>query len=182
MTHEWQFDMQHSGITFTIRHMLVSKVRGRFTRWSGSLRWSESNPSASSVEVQIDASSVDTSEPQRDAHLRSPDFFDVEKFPVIRFKSTKVERTDDGFKVRGELTIRAATQPVVLNVEYGGAVRDPYDNDRAGFTARTKIDRKDFGMTFNQVLDRGGLALGDEVSIEIDVEAIRAAEAQRAAS
>jgi polyisoprenoid-binding protein YceI len=172
----WQLDLQHSSINFMVRHLLVAKVRGRFTRWSGSVRFDESNPSASAVEVSIDASSIDTSEAQRDAHLRSPDFFDVDRHPQITFKSTKVERTGGmTFKVKGELTIRGVTRPAVLDVEYGGTLRDPFGHDRAGFSARAVVDRKEFGITFNQVLDHGGLALGELVTIDIDVEATRIA-------
>jgi len=174
MATEWQFDMQHSGIAFMVRHLLVARVRGRFTRWSGTMRFDQKNPSASSVDVQIDTNSVDTSEPQRDAHLRSADFLDVATYPRMTFKSTRVERVGDAtFKVKGELTIRDVTRPVVLDVEYGGALRDPWGNDRAGFTARATIDRKEFGITFNQVLDHGGLALGEQISIDIDVEATK---------
>ncbi len=176
MTSEWQFDLQHSGISFMVRHLLVAKVRGRFTRWSGTLRFDDKNPAASSVQVRIDASSVDTSEAQRDAHLRSPDFLDVANHPHMTFASTKVERTSDTtYKVNGDLTIRGVTRPVTLDVEYGGALRDPRGNERAGFTARATVDRKEFGITFNQVLDHGGLALGEQVAIEIDIEATKVA-------
>jgi polyisoprenoid-binding protein YceI len=174
MATEWQFDTQHSGINFMVRHLLVAKVRGRFTRWSGTMRFDEKNLSASSVDIQIDANSVDTTEPQRDTHLRSPDFLDVANHPRMTFKSTKVERAGDAmFKVKGDLTIRGVTRPAVLEVEYGGAMRDPWGNERAGFTAKATIDRKEFGITFNQVLDHGGLALGEQISIDIDVEATK---------
>jgi polyisoprenoid-binding protein YceI len=176
MSTEWRLDMQHSSINFMVRHLLVAKVRGRFSRWTGTLRFDESNPSASSVEVSIDAGSIDTSEAQRDGHLRSPDFFDVARHPQITFKSTKVDRgAGSTYRVNGELTIRGVTRPVVLDVEYGGTLRDPYGHDRAGFSAKAVVNRKEFGITFNQVLDHGGLALGELVTIEIDVEATRAA-------
>jgi len=173
---EWQFDPHHSGINFMVRHLLVAKVRGRFARWTGRLRFDESNPSASSVEVSIDAGSIDTSETQRDAHLRSRDFFDVGRHPTITFKSTKVERAaGTAYKVKGELTIRGVTRPALLDVELGGTLRDPLGNDRIGFAAKAVVDRKEFGITFNQVLDHGGLALGELVHIDIDVEATRIA-------
>jgi len=176
MTHEWQFDLAHSTIGFTIRHLLVSKVRGRFAKWSGVLRFDEERPSESWLEVVIDADSIDTGEPQRDAHLRSPDFFAVENHPKLTFKSASVEAIDDeSLKVTGDLTIRGVTRPVVLEVAYGGRMKDPWGHDRAGFTARATVDRKDFGLTFNQILDQGGLALGEKVAIEIDVEATRVA-------
>jgi len=176
MSTEWRLDMQHSSINFMVRHLLVAKVRGRLTRWTGALQFDEANPSASSVEVSIDAGSIDTSEAQRDAHLRSPDFFDVGKHPKITFKSTKVERTaSTTYRVRGELTIRGVTRPAVLDVEYGGTLRDPFGNDRAGFSAKAVVDRKEFGINFNQVLDHGGLAFGEFVTIDMDVEATKTA-------
>jgi polyisoprenoid-binding protein YceI len=182
MTRQWTFDMQHSSISFKVRHLLVAKVRGRFTRWRGALHFDERHPSDSSVDVEIDAGSIDTAEPARDAHLRSADFFDVANFPHMTFRSRRVEAAGEGFRVAGELTLRGVTRPVVLEVEYGGSMRDPYGNDRAGFSARATIDRKAFGINFNQVLDHGGLALGELVTIEIEVAAVRAvAQAARAA-
>jgi polyisoprenoid-binding protein YceI len=176
---KWNFDSAHSSIEFTVRHMLVSKVRGRFTKWSGTFQYDEQNPTASSVEVQIDAASVDTHEPQRDAHLRSGDFFEVEKHPHLTFKSTGVEKKGEGkFALLGDLTIRGVTRPVVLDVELGGRLKDPWGNDRIGFAAKASIDRKDFGVSFNQVLDVGGLALGENVDIAIEIEATRAVPAQ----
>jgi polyisoprenoid-binding protein YceI len=173
---KWDFDFTHSNVDFSVRHLLVSKVRGRFNKWNGTLLIDEANLGASSVEVQIDASSVDTSEPKRDEHLRSADFFDVEKYPHLTFKSTGVERNgDDRLRVAGDLTIHGVTRPVVLDVERGGSVRDPWGLERTGFTITTSIDRKDFGITFNQALDHGGLALGEKVSISIDIEATTAA-------
>jgi polyisoprenoid-binding protein YceI len=178
----WNFDNVHSSIEFTVRHLLVSKVRGRFTRWSGAFQYDEKNPTVSSVDVQIDVASVDTHEPQRDAHLRSGDFFEVEKHPQITFKSTGVEAKSAGaLALRGDLTIRGVTRPVVLDVELGGHVKDPWGNDRVGFSATTSIDRKDFGITFNQALDVGGLALGEKVDIAIEIEATRAVPAKDAA-
>jgi polyisoprenoid-binding protein YceI len=177
----WEIDGAHSSIQFTVRHMLVSKVRGRFTKWTGTLRFDEKNLSASSVDVDIDANSVETNEPQRDAHLRSPDFLDAAAFPRLTFKSTRVEKTGDRtFKVTGDLSIRGVIRTAVLNVEHGGTLKDPWGKERAGFTATTKIDRKEFGVSFNQVLDVGGLALGEEGDIAIDLEATRVVEAQSA--
>ncbi len=174
----WDFDLVHSSIGFTVRHLVVSKVRGRFNKWTGSMRFDEEHPERSSVEIQIEAASVDTGEPQRDTHLRSPDFFDVEKFPQLTFRSTRVARKADGdFTVDGELSLHGVTRPVVLAVEYGGSLKDPWGKQRAGFTATTTVDRKDFGIRFNQVLDAGGVALGDHVSIAIDIEATRSVEA-----
>ena len=176
---KWNIDNVHSSIEFTVRHLLVSKVRGRFTRWGGAFLYDEKNPTASSVDVQIDVASVDTHEAQRDAHLRSGDFFEAEKHPTITFKSTGVDARGGGaLAVRGDLTIRGVTRPVVLDVELGGHVKDPWGNDRVGFAATTSIDRKDFGITFNQVLDMGGVALGEKVDIAIEIEATRAVPAK----
>jgi polyisoprenoid-binding protein YceI len=181
MMRQWQFDMQHSSISFTVRHLLVAKVRGRFPRWTGSMRFGPDDPTASLVQVTIDAGGVDTGEPQRDAHLRSADFLDVGNFPAIHFVSTNVEkRNEQQYAVQGNLTIRGVTRLVILEVEYGGAIRDPWGNERAGFSARTTIDRKEFGVSFNQVLDHGGLALGEKVAIDIDIEATRVASTKAA--
>jgi polyisoprenoid-binding protein YceI len=173
---KWDFDFTHSNVDFSVRHLLVSKVRGRFNKWSGTLLLDEADVAASSVEVQIDAASVDTSEPKRDEHLRSADFFDVAKYPHLTFKSTAVEKNgDDRLRVTGDLTLHGVTRPVVLDVERGGTMRDPWGLQRTGFTIAASLDRKDFGITYNQVLDHGGLGLGEKVSISIDIEATSAA-------
>jgi polyisoprenoid-binding protein YceI len=170
---QWDFDHAHSGIDFTVRHLLVSKVRGRFTKWTGRLELDEQDLTRSHFEVDIDVASVDTHEPQRDAHLRSGDFFEAEKHPRITFKSKKVEtKAGDHLAVTGDLTIRGTTREVVLDVERGGIVaKDPWGKRRAGFTATAKINRRDYGVSFNQVLDQGALALGEEVAITIEIEA-----------
>jgi polyisoprenoid-binding protein YceI len=179
-TNSWNIDAAHSGIHFSIRHM-VSKVRGRFTKLTGTIDVDDDDLTRSSVEVTIDASSIDTGTPQRDAHLRSPDFFDVEKFPELRFRSTGIERLDDvRYRVVGELTIRDVTRAVVLDVEYGGRGKDPWGNERIGLVARTALDRKDFGLKWNQVLEVGGFLVGDRVDVELEVQAVRAAAARAA--
>jgi len=174
---KWDFDHAHSSVDFTVRHLLVSKVRGRFTKWTGELEIDEQDLTRSRVEVEIDVASVDTHEAQRDAHLRSGDFFEAEQHPRIVFKSKRVEeKGKDHLAVTGDLTIRGATREVVLDVERGGLIaKDPWGKRRAGFTATAKINRKDFGVNFNQVLDQGGLALGEEVAITIEIEATAAA-------
>jgi len=170
---QWNFDQAHSAVEFSVRHMLVSKVRGRFTKWSGKLELDEKDISRSKLEVEIDVASIDTHEPQRDAHLRSGDFFEAEKHPKITFKSKSVtERDKDNLVVRGDLSIRGVTREVELKVERNGLVaKDPWGMRRAGFTAETTIDRKDFGVSWNQTLDQGGLAVADKVSIHIEIEA-----------
>jgi len=173
---QWDFDLVHSSINFWVRHVMVSKVHGRFEKWSGTFELDDQNPSASRVSVQIDATSIDTKEPQRDGHLKSPDFLDVEKFPSITFKSTKIApRGDQRFQVDGDLTIHGVTRPVTLDVEYGGRAKDPWGAERAGLSAHTSINRKDFGLLWNQVLETGGILVGDKVDINIEVEAIRKA-------
>jgi len=174
---KWDFDHAHSSVEFTVRHLLVSKVRGRFTKWTGKLELDEQDLTRSRVEVEIDVASVDTHEPQRDAHLRSGDFFEVEAHPRMVFVSKRVEeKGKDRLAVTGDLTIRGTTREVVLDVERGGVVaKDPWGKRRAGFTATATINRKDFGVSFNQVLDQGGLALSEEVAITIEIEATAAA-------
>jgi polyisoprenoid-binding protein YceI len=174
---KWDFDHAHSSVDFTVRHLLVSKVRGRFTKWRGTLELDEQDLTRSRVEVEIDVASVDTHEPQRDAHLRSGDFFDAGEHPRMVFKSKRVEeKGKDRLAVIGDLTIRGTTREVVLDVERGGVVaKDPWGKRRAGFTATATIHRKDFGVSFNQVLDQGGLALGEDVAIAIEIEATAAA-------
>ena len=176
---KWEFDPVHSTVAFSVRNLVVAKVHGRFARWSGTLLVDETNPAASSVEVSIETDSIDTHDAGRDVHLRSADFFDVAKYPSITFRSTGVDAQGDGrFKVTGDLTLHGVTRAVVLDVEYHGQVVAPHVGTRAGFSARTSVNRKDFGITFNQVLDTGGLALSERVDVTLDVEvAVPVAEA-----
>ncbi len=172
----WNIDTTHSGINFSVRHMVFAKVRGRFSQWSGALRLDSSELTRSSVEVEIDAASIDTGVADRDNHLRSGDFFDTERFPKLRFKSLGVEKSDEThLKLRGELTIRDVTKEVVLDVEYGGQAKDPWGNTRAAFTAKTAINRPDFGLTWNQVLEAGGVLVGERIDIELEIQAVKAA-------
>jgi polyisoprenoid-binding protein YceI len=178
----WNIDTSHSGIHFAVRHMVVAKVRGAFERWQGTLQFDEQNPQASKVSVQIEAASIDTREPKRDAHLRSADFFDVEQFPSLAFESRKVEKVDGNrFRVTGDLTIHGITKQVELDAEYLGAGTDPWGNARVGFEARTTVQRKDFGLTWNQALETGGVLVGDAIEISLDVEAVKAGAASQAA-
>ncbi len=177
----WNIDPSHSAIAFTVRHMVVSKTRGRFTRWSGQLRFDPADPAASSVEVTIDPASVDTADAQRDAHLRSADFFDAEKFPAATFRSTKVEDLGgDRYRVTGDLTLRGVTNSVVLDVSYEGAGKDPWGGERAGFNATTSIDRRQFGLEWNKALETGGLLVGEKVDLTLEIEAVKQS-AQKAA-
>ncbi len=177
----WKIDPSHSAIHFSVRHMVVSKTRGRFTKWGGEIRFDPQNPTASSVEVNIDPASIDTADAQRDAHLRSPDFFDVEKFPTAAFRSTRVEDLGgDRYRVRGDLTIHGLTRPVVLDASYEGAGKDPWGGERAGFSATVTIDRKDFGLEWNKALETGGLLVGEKVELTLEVEAVKQANQQAA--
>lgn len=171
---QWDFDLTHSSINFHIRHLMVSKVHGRFTKWNGTLELDEQDLTKSRVSVEIDPASIDTQEPKRDAHLRSADFFEVEKFPALTFKSTKITREgDDRFKLTGDLTIRGVTHPVTLDVEGGERVKDPWGGTRTGFSARTSISRKEFGLTWNVALEAGGFMLSDKLDITLEIEAVK---------
>jgi polyisoprenoid-binding protein YceI len=181
MKTSWKIDSAHSGINFSIRHMVVSKVRGRFGKFNGSLELDDADLTKSSLGVVIEASSVDTGVGQRDDHLRSADFFGAEQFPELRYQSKRIEKVGkDEYRVIGDLTIRGVTREVALNVEHGGEGKDPWGNERIAFSATTAIDRKDFGLGWNQVLEAGGVLVGDKVQIELDVQAIKAAAAQAA--
>ncbi|MCX6048600.1 MAG: YceI family protein [Chloroflexi bacterium] len=170
----WQIDSAHSHIQFSVRHMMLAKVRGEFDKFSGTIHLDETNPAASTADVQIEAASINTREAQRDGHLKSPDFFDAEKYPTLNFKSKRVDVKDDTHAVIiGDLTIRDVTKEVAVNVEYMGQSKTPFGTTNAGFEATTKINRKDFGLTWNAVLETGGVAVGDEITVNIDLELIK---------
>lgn len=168
----WEIDGAHSSAQFSIKHLMVSNVRGEFSKVTGTLNLDDKDITKSTVEATIDVSSINTRDEKRDGHLKSPDFFDVAKFPTITFKSKKVAKAGEGkLKVTGDLTIHGVTKEVVLNVD-GPAkeAKDPWGNIKSGAVATTKINRKDFGLGWNKVLETGGVAVGEEVSITIDVE------------
>ena len=173
----YSLDPAHTSAQFSVRHMMISNVRGAFGKVTGSLVYDPDDPAASHVEAAIDVASINTNEPQRDNHLRSADFFDVAHFPAITFTSRIVEHPEeDEWKVSGDLTIRGVTRPVVLRVEsLTPEVKDPFGNLRMGLSASTKIKRSDFGLTYNAALETGGVLIGDDVKIVIDVSAIRQA-------
>jgi polyisoprenoid-binding protein YceI len=172
----WNLDPAHSATEFKVKHMMISNVKGYFTGLSGTVLLDEGQIENSRVEVTIDASTIDTRDAQRDAHLKSPDFFDVEKFPTLSFRSTSVKRTGDGeLAVAGDLTIRGVTRPVVLNVEGPTTpASDPWGKTRVGISATAKINRKDFGLTWNAALEAGGVLVGDQVAIAIDAQFVKA--------
>jgi polyisoprenoid-binding protein YceI len=173
---DWTIDTAHSAVNFSVRHMMFGKTRGQFNRWQGKLALVPEDLTKSSVDVSIDASSIVTGDEQRDNHLRSADFLDVPKFPTITFRSSLVEDLGSGnLRITGDLTIHGTTKQVVLEAEYGGRVRDPWGNDRAGFGARASIDRTDFGLKWNLALEAGGIVVGNKIDIEIEVEAVQAA-------
>ena len=171
----WQIDSSHTNVEFTVRHMMISNVKGQFQKTLGTITADGTDPASAKIDATIDASSVDTRVDRRDAHLKSPDFLDVAKFPTITFKSTKVEvEGPDKWRVTGDLTIHGVTKPVVLEVEGSGApIHDPMGHTRAGASATAKIKRSDFGLVWNKALESGGVVVGDEVAISIDVEAIK---------
>jgi polyisoprenoid-binding protein YceI len=174
-TSTWTIDAAHSAAEFKIKHMMISSVKGRFAGIQGSLAMDESDVTNSRVEASLDAASITTKEPQRDAHLRSADFFDVEKFPTLSFNSTRVVLKGDGeLEVTGDLTIHGVTCSVVFAVEGPTSpIKDPYGNIRVGLAATTKINRKDFGLTWNAALETGGILVGDEVTISLDVQFVK---------
>jgi polyisoprenoid-binding protein YceI len=179
-TSEWKIDPQHSSAQFSVRHMAISTVRGAFSKVTGTILLDDSDITKSTVDVTIDASTVDTREPDRDKDLRSDKFFDVAHYPSITFKSKRVQQVATGkLKVTGDLTIHGTTKEVVLDVEGPTApVKDPWGNVRAAVTATTKVNRQDFGVKWNATLDNGGVVVGDDVNITIDVEMIKQAPAK----
>jgi polyisoprenoid-binding protein YceI len=173
----WEIDPSHVNVEFTARHMMVHNVRGRFGKVSGTIDLDENDPTRSSIQVEVDIASLDTRESRRDDHLRSADFLEVDKYPTMTYKSRRIERDGNGFKVAGDLTIKDVTREVVLGAELVGVINDPWGNRRAGFSAEGTIDRKDFGLTWNVALEACGFLVGDQVEIVLDCEAIEKAQA-----
>ena len=170
----WKIDPAHSHVEFAVRHLMITTVRGRFGDVQGTVLTDAADPTKAEVDVTIAANSIDTREAQRDAHLRSADFFDAEKFPALTFKSTRVTDVQgDRFKLAGDLTMRGVTKEVILDVTAEGRGKDPWGGERAGYSATTKVSRSDFGLTWNQVLETGGFAVGDEIKISLDLELVK---------
>jgi len=173
----WQIDAAHSEIQFSAKHLMISTVRGRFNEFTGTVEGDEQNPTASTVDVKIDASSLVTGDAKRDGHLRSPDFLDVEQYPYITFKSSRVQQIGASHgKLIGDLTIRDVTKEVVLDVEYAGQAKTPWGTTSAGFNAQTKINRKDWGLNWNVALETGGWLVGDQITINIELELVKQVE------
>jgi polyisoprenoid-binding protein YceI len=174
LTGDYTIDPIHSSIGFTARHAMVTKVRGTFDEFDGHLHLDATDPSKSSAKVAIKAASIDTRNADRDAHLRSNDFFAMDEYPEITFGSTSVEPVDDAtFRVTGDLTIRGATRPVTFDLEYNGSATDPFGNKRVGLEGSVQVNRKDWGITWNAPLELGGVIISDKVTLEFDISAIK---------
>ncbi len=174
----WQIDATHSQVIFSVKHMMISTVKGQFDVLGGKLEIDEQHPENSWVEAEVDVASINTRDPNRDGHLRSPDFFDAEKYPKITFKSTEVEPTGDNeYRIKGNLTMHGVTKEVVFNAEYSGQVKDLFSGkQRAALTVKATINRKDFGLNWNKALESGGVLVGDKINLEIDLAAVQIGE------
>ncbi len=181
----WTIDPAHTRATFSAKHMMITNVHGQFNEVEGAVDFNEQDPTRSTVDVKIVAASLNTHEEKRDAHLKSPDFFDVEKYPYLLFKSARVEKTSENTgRIYGDLTIRDMTKPVTLDVEYNGQAKSPWGATSAGFTATTKVNRKDWDLNWNMALETGGWLVGDTITINLEVEIVKQAapEAQAVAA
>jgi polyisoprenoid-binding protein YceI len=170
----WDLDPAHSQIEFAVRHMMVTTVRGQFRKFTAAVDFDEANPERSTVEAHIDASSIETGMEARDAHLKGADFFDAATYPELVFRSTRIARSGDGYKIDGDLTIRGETRPVTLQAEIAGVVPNLQGGRRAAFSASTKISRKAWGLTWNVALESGGFLVGDDIKITMDIAVLQA--------
>lgn len=173
-TARWDIDPDHSAIEFRVAHMVVSKTSGRFRDYRGFVEMDADAKTLKSIEATIKAESIDTNHDKRDAHLRNPDFLDVKQFPTIAYKMKRYQKQGDTYTIIGDLTLRGVTKQVTLSATFNGVTKDPWGNTRAGFSADGTLNRKDFGMVWNKVLDSGGLVVGDEVHVHLDIECIKA--------
>ncbi len=173
MTTPWEIDVSHSAIQFHVRHMVISRVHGRFSKWSGVIQLDGEDLTRSSVEVTIDAASIDTQVADRDTHLRSPDFLDVARYPQLTFRSRRIQKAGEGYRVTGDLELHGVKREVVLEAEFSGTGKDPWGNERAAFTAKAALDRREFGLTWNAALEAGGVLVGEKVEITIELEAVK---------
>lgn len=171
----WKLDPSHTLVEFSAKHLMITTVKGRITDVEGTIVMDEKNPRNSSVEATLKAVSIDTRTEQRDQHLRSADFLNAELYPEIKFRSTRIEGDKDSFKLTGDLTIRDVTRPITLDIRFEGQQTDPWGGERIGFSGSGKIDRRDFGLTWNQALETGGVVVGNDVKINLEVEAVKAA-------
>jgi polyisoprenoid-binding protein YceI len=168
----WTIDPAHSTVEFVAKHMMITTVKGRFAEFAGTVIADEEHLADSTVEVTMQAASLDTRSEQRDAHLRSPDFLDVEHYPEVTFRSTRISGTKDEFQLTGDLTIRGVTRPITLDVTFEGEGKDPWGGTRASFSAKGKFDRRDFGLTWNVALETGGILVSNEVKINIEAQVV----------
>lgn len=173
---EYSIDPTHSSIEFSVRHLGINNVKGKFTKFSGTIWYNEADVTQSSASVTIDAASIDTAEPKRDEHLRGADFFDVAKYPEIRFRTTEIRPVGDKLAVKGYLVLHGTTKEIELEVTLLGKISDPWGNERLGFEGRTVINRQDFGINYSKLLDNGALVIGNDVKVELNIEAIRKTE------
>lgn len=179
----WSIDKAHSEINFAIQHMMITKVRGQFEKFNGKINFNERSPESTTVAIEIEIDSINTREAKRDAHLRSADFFDVDDYPIMSFISKQVEKTGNNTaRLTGDLTIREITRPVTLDVEHTGVVVNPYGKTVAGFSARTKINRKEWELNWNVALEAGGWLVGEEVEINIELQLVKETETEAVAA
>ncbi|MDP9206497.1 MAG: YceI family protein [Gemmatimonadota bacterium] len=169
----WKLDPSHTAVEFSAKHLMITTVKGRITDVEGTIVSDERDPKNSSVEAVLKAASIDTRTDQRDQHLRSADFLNAGQFPEIRFRSTRIDGDKQSFKLTGDLTIRDVTRPITLDVQFEGQTRDPWGGERVGFSGSGKIDRRDFGLTWNQALETGGVVVGNDIKINLEVEAVK---------
>lgn len=174
---KWVIDPTHSEVAFKIKHLMISNVKGNFSQFEATALTNGDDFSSAEIDVNINAASINTGAADRDGHLKSPDFFDAEKYPVMTFKSKSFSGSGDEFVLEGDFTIKDVTKPVTLNVEFGGLMTDPWGNVKAGFTIEGKINRKDFGLNWNAALEAGGVLVGEEVKLSAEIEMLKVVEA-----
>lgn len=175
-TTKWALDPTHSEVTFKVKHMMISNVTGNFTKFNVNAETEADDFSKSKISFTADVNSINTNNEQRDGHLKSPDFFDTEKYPQLKFESSQLEKkSDDEYALHGNLTIRDVTKPVNLKVDFGGIAKDPYGNVKAGFTLEGKINRKDFGLTWNAATEAGGLLVGEDLKVHAEIQMVKQA-------
>jgi polyisoprenoid-binding protein YceI len=172
----WKIDAAHTTVSFSVKHMMITTVRGSFSNASGFIEYDESNPSAATVDAKVEVATVNTNAPDRDAHLRSADFFNAEVHPELSFKSSKVDLSGQNAKVTGDLTIAGVTKSVVFDVEFIGVGKSPFGDERISFNAITKVNREEFGLKWNVALEAGGFLVGQDVKIELDIQGIKVTE------
>jgi polyisoprenoid-binding protein YceI len=172
-TTKWTIDPTHSEVGFKVKHMMFTNVSGRFGTFNGSAETEGDNFENAKIDFEADVTSIDTNSADRDNHLKSGDFFDAEQFPKLTFQATEMKKDGDDYKLSGDLTIHGVTKPVTLNVEYGGIAKDPWGNEKAGFSINGKLNRKDYGLTWNAALETGGVLVSDEVKLNIELQMVK---------